>query len=218
MPADAAHAAAPAEHTKWPNYREGDFVIRNYEFRSGEALPELKLHYRTLGTAKRNAAGKITNGVLLLQGNTGTGANWLRPSLADELFRARAAARCGRVFHDHAGRDRARRVEQAVGRAPGQVSALPLPRHGRERLSADHRGSRGRPSAPRDRQLDGRHARLDVGRNVPRPDGRGGAALMPADRDQRAQLDQPPRRRRGDPPRSRVEQRELRRPTRARTS
>ena len=55
-------------------------------FRSGETLPELKLHYRTLGTAKRNTAGKIINGVLLLQGNTGTGANWLRPSLADELF------------------------------------------------------------------------------------------------------------------------------------
>ena len=64
-------------------------------FRSGETLPELKLHYRTLGTAKRNAAGKITNGVLLLQGNTGTGANWLRPSLADELFSAGPAARRG---------------------------------------------------------------------------------------------------------------------------
>ena len=55
-------------------------------FRSGETLAELKLHYRTLGTAKRNAAGKIINGVLLLQGNTGTGANWLCPSLAGELF------------------------------------------------------------------------------------------------------------------------------------
>jgi homoserine O-acetyltransferase len=74
--------------TKWPNYHEGDFVIRNYVFRSGEMLPELKLHYRTLGTATRNAFGKIINGVLLLQGNTGTGANWLRPSLADELFGA----------------------------------------------------------------------------------------------------------------------------------
>jgi hypothetical protein len=49
-------------------------------------LPELKLHHRTLGTPKHDAAGKITNSVLLLQGNTGTGANWLRPSLADELF------------------------------------------------------------------------------------------------------------------------------------
>ena len=46
----------------WPKYREGDFRIRNYVFRSGETPPELKLHYRTLGTAKRNTAGKIVNG------------------------------------------------------------------------------------------------------------------------------------------------------------
>jgi homoserine O-acetyltransferase/O-succinyltransferase len=75
----------PAQ-TSWPNYHDGDFIIRNYKFRSGEGLTELKLHYRTLGTAKHNPAGKIINGVLLLQGNTGTGANWLRPSLANELF------------------------------------------------------------------------------------------------------------------------------------
>jgi homoserine acetyltransferase len=81
MPAHAADATASGKPTRWPNYYEGDFVIRNYVFRSGETLPELKLHYRTLGTAKRNAAGRIVNGVLLLQGNTGTGANWLRPSL-----------------------------------------------------------------------------------------------------------------------------------------
>src|SRR5712692_9640091 len=74
--------------TLWPNFREGDFVIKNYVFASGETLPELRLHYRTLGVAQRDAAGQIVNGVLLLQGNTGTGANWLRPSLADELFAA----------------------------------------------------------------------------------------------------------------------------------
>ena len=81
MPADAAEVTE-----RWPNYQEGDFVITDYVFRTGETLPELKLHYRTLGTARRNTAGKIINGVLLLQGNTGTGANWLRSSLADELF------------------------------------------------------------------------------------------------------------------------------------
>jgi homoserine O-acetyltransferase len=74
--------------TAWPNYREADFVIRDYAFASGETLGELRLHYRTMGVPRRDAAGKIVNGVLLLQGNTGTGANWLRPSLADELFRA----------------------------------------------------------------------------------------------------------------------------------
>jgi homoserine O-acetyltransferase/O-succinyltransferase len=71
----------------WPNYREADFVIKDYVFTSGETLPELRLHYRTMGVARRNAAGGIVNGVLLLRGNTGTGANWLRPTLADELFR-----------------------------------------------------------------------------------------------------------------------------------
>jgi homoserine O-acetyltransferase/O-succinyltransferase len=82
MPADSASAGT----AKWPNFREADFVIPNYVFDSGETLPELRLHYRTLGTARRNAAGGIVNGVLLLQGNTGTGANWLRPNLAGELL------------------------------------------------------------------------------------------------------------------------------------
>ena len=83
-------AATPAfaEGAKWPNYQEADFVVKDYRFHSGESLTELKMHYRTLGTPKRDDAGNIVNAVLLLQGNTGTGANWLRPSLADELFAA----------------------------------------------------------------------------------------------------------------------------------
>src|SRR5438105_13184381 len=51
---------------RWPNYQEADFVIENYTFASGESLPELRLHYRTMGVARRDAAGKIVNGVLLL--------------------------------------------------------------------------------------------------------------------------------------------------------
>jgi len=82
-----APALADPENTSWPNYQESDFTITDYKFASGETLPQLNLHYRTLGTAQRNAAGEVVNGVLLLQGNTGTGANWLRPSLADELFK-----------------------------------------------------------------------------------------------------------------------------------
>ena len=82
----ASAAPAFAENTNWLNYREGDFVITDYKFASGQTLPQLNLHYRTLGSAQHNAAGEIVNGVLLLQGNTGTGANWLRPTLANELF------------------------------------------------------------------------------------------------------------------------------------
>jgi homoserine O-acetyltransferase len=83
----AAPALADAQNTNWPNYSEHDFVIADYKFADGETLPKLKLHYRTLGSAQRNPAGEIVNGVLLLQGNTGTGADWLRPTLADELFK-----------------------------------------------------------------------------------------------------------------------------------
>lgn len=74
-------------NTDWPGYQEGDYLIHDYKFASGETMPGVNLHYRTIGTAKRNAAGEVVNAVLLLQGNTGTGANWFRPTLADELFK-----------------------------------------------------------------------------------------------------------------------------------
>ena len=80
----AASSAWCAE--PWPNQREGDFVLRDFRFGSGESLAELKLHYLTLGTARRSAAGEIVNGVLLLHGTSGTSASWLTPSLAEELF------------------------------------------------------------------------------------------------------------------------------------
>lgn len=73
--------------TNWPGYKEGDYVVRNYTFASGETMPAVRLHYRTIGVARRDATGKVINGVLLLQGNTGTGANWFRRTLADELFK-----------------------------------------------------------------------------------------------------------------------------------
>jgi homoserine O-acetyltransferase/O-succinyltransferase len=94
----AAAALAEPENTHWPNYKEGDFIISDYKFANGQTLPQLKLHYRTLGSAERNVAGEITNGVLLLQGNIGTGANWLRPSLADELFKDGEPLDAGRYF------------------------------------------------------------------------------------------------------------------------
>jgi homoserine O-acetyltransferase len=60
----SAPALAEPENTHWPNYKEGDFLITDYEFANGQTLPQLKLHYRTLGSAERNAAGEIVKGVL----------------------------------------------------------------------------------------------------------------------------------------------------------
>src|SRR5476649_1193012 len=82
-----AQETAKGPATLWPNYQEGDYFVSDYKFAGGESLPKLQLHYRTIGTAKRNAEGLVVNAVLLLQGNTGTGANWFRPSLADEMFK-----------------------------------------------------------------------------------------------------------------------------------
>jgi hypothetical protein len=39
---------------RWPNYTEADFVIKNYVFASGESLPELRLHNRTMGVPRRD--------------------------------------------------------------------------------------------------------------------------------------------------------------------
>ena len=61
-----------------PNPQEGDVVLADFHFGSGEVLPALKIHYLTLGTARRNAAGEIVNGVLLLHGTSGTSENWLQ--------------------------------------------------------------------------------------------------------------------------------------------
>ena len=65
---------------------EGDFVIADFHFASGETLARLKLHYMTLGAPARNAAGAVTNAVLILHGTGGSGRQFLAPQFAGELF------------------------------------------------------------------------------------------------------------------------------------
>ncbi len=70
----------------YPEPAQGDYVPRDFRFASGETLPELRLHYRTLGQARRDAQGVVRNAVLILHGTTGSGANFIRPEFAGELF------------------------------------------------------------------------------------------------------------------------------------
>ena len=71
----------------YPTPTEGDYVVRDFKFTSGETLPELHLHYRTLGKPEKDAQGKTTNAVLMIHGTTGSGAQFVpRPEFADELF------------------------------------------------------------------------------------------------------------------------------------
>src|SRR5258708_31148349 len=84
--------------TAWPNRQQGEVVLADFRFASGEVLPALKIHYPTLGPARRDAAGEIVNGVLLLHGTSGTSENWLQPTLADELFAAGAPLDAEKFF------------------------------------------------------------------------------------------------------------------------
>jgi homoserine O-acetyltransferase/O-succinyltransferase len=70
----------------YPTPTEGDFVVRDFKFTSGETLPELHLHYRTLGKPEKDAQGKTTNAVLIMHGTTGSGAQFIRPEFGGELF------------------------------------------------------------------------------------------------------------------------------------
>ena len=71
-----------------PAVKEGDFVAKDFAFRDGEKIGELRLHYRTLGTPVRDSGGHVSNAVMILHGTGGTGAQFLAPQFADELFHA----------------------------------------------------------------------------------------------------------------------------------
>ena len=86
LPAQPSRPAASA--TKAP--REGDFVLRDFRFHSGETLPELRIHYLALGQPARDAKGNITNAVLILHGTGGTGRQFLQPQFAGVLYGAGA--------------------------------------------------------------------------------------------------------------------------------
>ena len=78
-------AALPAQSER-PPVTEGDFVLRNFRFASGEVLPELRLHYRTLGQPRKDPSGRVQNAVLIMHGTGGTGAQFLGANFAGELF------------------------------------------------------------------------------------------------------------------------------------
>jgi homoserine O-acetyltransferase/O-succinyltransferase len=78
-------AVAAAEY---PAPAEGNFVVKNFRFTSGEMLPEMRIHYRTFGEPRRDTHGIVRNAVLILHGTTGSGAQFLRAEFAGELFGA----------------------------------------------------------------------------------------------------------------------------------
>ncbi len=95
-------ATVPAIHAQdqpaWPKPREGDFIARDFHFKEGASLPELRLHYRVLGQPHRNAAGHVDNAVLILHGTGGSGMSLLTPRFAGVLFVPGGLLDAGKYF------------------------------------------------------------------------------------------------------------------------
>jgi homoserine O-acetyltransferase len=66
--------------------KEGDFVVHDFKFSDGQSLPEVKLHYTTIGAPQRDASGRVNNAVLILHGTNRAGRVFLVPSFAGVLF------------------------------------------------------------------------------------------------------------------------------------
>jgi homoserine O-acetyltransferase len=71
----------PASAADYPTPKEGNFVARDFRFHTGEVMPEIRLHYRTVGESTGQP-------VLILHGTAGSGANMLNQAFAGELFGA----------------------------------------------------------------------------------------------------------------------------------
>src|ERR1700704_1183746 len=70
----------------YPAPQSGTFLVKDFQFKSGEKLPEVKLHYYTLGAPQKDSSGKIRNAVLILHGTGGSGRQFLTPNFGGVVF------------------------------------------------------------------------------------------------------------------------------------
>ena len=84
----AVHAQDAGAPTDWAaQAQQRDIVLKDFHFADGESLAQLRMHVTTLGSPHRGAGGEIDNAVMILHGTGGTGATFLSPVFADELFK-----------------------------------------------------------------------------------------------------------------------------------
>jgi homoserine O-acetyltransferase len=72
--------------TKYPDPLEGDYKVKNFQFESKESLPELNLHYRTIGKPITGKNGQIKNAILIMHGTTGASTDFTNDRFAGHLF------------------------------------------------------------------------------------------------------------------------------------
>ena len=111
--------SAAASAADYPVPKEGAWVARDFRFHSGEVMPELRLHYRALGDPSAEP-------VLILHGTGGSGANFLTPGFAGELFGSGQPLDASKYFiilPDAIGTGKS---AKAIGRPANQISEIQL--------------------------------------------------------------------------------------------
>lgn len=118
----------------WPEPEQNDFIIRDFKFQDGKTLPELRIHYRTLGKLRRDGNGRASNAVLIMHGTTGGSKNFFVKAFAGELFNAGQlldAEKCYLILPDSIG--------HAGSSKPSDGLRNKFPRYGyRDMVRAQH--------------------------------------------------------------------------------
>ena len=167
---------------EFPAPKPGEWTVRDFKFHTGEVMPELRIGYTTVGEPTGEP-------VVVLHGTTGVAGSMLTPNFAGELFGAGQPLDAKKYFiiiPDSIGHGKSSKPSDGLRAKFPQIQ---LRRHGRGAVSAGQGAPEDRPRAPRDRQLDGRHACLALGAEVSGLHGRGRADGLAADRDGEPQLD-----------------------------
>jgi homoserine O-acetyltransferase len=166
----------------YPAPKQGDWIAKDFKFHGGETMPELRLHYTTVG----EPGGQP---VLVLHGSGGSAASMLTATFAGELFgpgQPLDASQYYIIIPDGIGHGKSSKPSD------GMKTAFPKYDY-EDMVEAQYRlikeGLGYQASAARDRQLDGRQADLDLGREVSVLYGRAGSDGLAADRNGRPQLD-----------------------------
>ena len=110
-------AASGAAAQSVPPPERHDFIVKDFRFQNGESLPEVRIHYRTIGTPVRDAGGKITNGVMVLHGSSGDAGQVLAASFSEPLLSKGGpldAARYFLIFPDNLGNGRSTRPSEGL--------------------------------------------------------------------------------------------------------
>ena len=152
-----------AQETSWPAPREVDYLAKDFHFREGSVLPELRLHYRVLGQPHRDGKGHVDNAVLILHGTGGAGTQFLNPGFAGVLFVPGGLLDPAKYFiilPDDIGHGKSSK--------PSDGMHARFPKYDYDDMVLGEylvvtEGARPRPSAPDHGHLHGLHALLGMG-------------------------------------------------------